>query len=129
VGHYGRSGFGCMNKLKSLIGVLVIAGAFYIGWNMIPPYFHNYQFQDDLDDIARVATYNIRSDDELKQAVITRAKLREIIVKEDQIIITRIASGIGIRVHYRVHVDMIVHPTDIDFTADSKNMNIIAGTS
>ena len=118
-----------MNKLKSLIGVVVIVCGFYYGWNMIPPYFHNYQFQDDLDDIARVATYNIRTDDELKQAVINRAKLREIIVKEDQIAITRFASGIGIRVHYRVHVDMAVRPTDIDFTADTKNMNIISGSS
>jgi hypothetical protein len=118
-----------MQKLKALIGILIIAGAFYYGWNMIPPYFRNYQFQDDLDDIARVATYNVRSDEDLKQAVISKAKAREIMLKEDQITITRIATGVGIRVHYRVHVEMIVHPTDIDFTADSKNMNIIAGSS
>jgi|SRR5215472_8760017 len=118
-----------MEKLKALIGIVIIAGAFYYAWNMIPPYFHNYQFQDDLDDIARVATYNVRTDDELKQAVISKAKAREIMLKEDQITITRIATGIGIRVRYRVHVDMLVHPTDIDFTADSKNMNIIAGAS
>lgn len=117
-----------MQKVKTLIGLLVIAGAFYYAWNMIPPYLHNYQFQDDLDDICRVATYNVRSDDELRQAVVIKAKARDIMLKEDQITITRIASGVGIRVRYRVHVDMIVHPTDIDFTADSKNMNIIAGS-
>ena len=117
-----------MQKVKTLIGLLVIAGAFYYAWNMIPPYFRNYQFQDDLDDIVRVATYNIRSDDEVRQAVISRAKAREIVLKDDQVTVTRFASGIGIRVRYRVHVDMIVHPTDIDFTADSKNMNIIAGS-
>ena len=117
-----------MQKLKSLIGIVIIAGAFYYAWNMIPPYFRNYQFQDDLDDIVRVATYNIRSDDEVRQAVISKAKARDILLRDDQVTITRITSGIGIRVHYRVHVDMIVHPTDIDFTADSKNMNIISGS-
>src|SRR5262249_51733483 len=98
-----------MEKLKALIGILVIAGGFYYGWNMIPPYFHNAQFQDDLDDIARVATYNVRTDDELKQAVIKRAQARDILLKEDQIIITRVTGGIGISVKYRVHVDMIGH--------------------
>jgi hypothetical protein len=114
-----------MEKLKALIGILVIVGGFYYGWNMIPPYFHNAQFQDDLDDIARVATYNIRTDDELKQAVIKKAQARDILLKEDQISITRIASGIGISVKYRVHVDMIGHQADLDFTANTKNMNII----
>src|SRR5215472_17370511 len=114
-----------MEKLKALIGILVIVGGFYYGWNMIPPYFHNAQFQDDLDDIARVATYNPRSDDELKQAVIKKAQSRDIVLKEDQISITRITSGIGISVKYRVHIEMIGHQTDLDFTANSKNMNII----
>jgi hypothetical protein len=117
-----------MEKVKALIGLLVIAGAFYYAWNMVPPYFRNYQFQDDLDDICRVATYAMRSDDEIRQAVISKAKAREIMLKDDQVTVTRIAGGVAIRVRYRVHVDMMVHPTDIDFTADSKNMNIIAGS-
>ena len=114
-----------MEKLKALIGILVIVGGFYYGWNMIPPYFHNLQFQDDLDDVARVATYNSRTDDELKQAVIKKAKARDILLKEDQITITRIASGVAISVKYRVHVEMIGHQADLDFTANSRNTNII----
>jgi len=115
-----------MEKLKALIGILVIVGGFYYGWNMIPPYFHNAQFQDDLDDIVRVATYSTRTDDELKQAVIKRAQGRDIVLKEDQISITRLANnGVGISVKYRVHVDMIGHQADLDFIANSKNMNII----
>jgi len=115
-----------MEKLKAVIGILVIVGGFYYGWNMIPPYFHNAQFQDDLDDIVRVATYNTRTDEELKQAVIRKAQSRDIVLKEDQISIARLASGgVGISVKYRVHVDMIGHQADLDFTANSKNMNII----
>ncbi len=118
-----------MEKLKVLIFLLVVAAGIYYGWNMIPPYFRNYQFQDDLDDIARMATYNIRTDDELKQAVIKKALARDIVLKEDQVTLTRFANGVAISVHYRVHVDMMVHPTDLDFTANSKNSNIIAGSS
>ena len=43
-----------MGKIKGLIAVLILGGGFYVGWKMIPPYFHKYEFQDDLDEIARV---------------------------------------------------------------------------
>src|SRR5260370_16750712 len=114
-----------MEKLKVLIFLLVMAAGIYYGWNMIPPYFRNYQFQDDLDDIARMATYNIRTDDELKQAVIKKALARDIVLKEDQVTLTRFASGVAISVHYRLHVHMMVHPTHLAFTTISNNSTII----
>jgi hypothetical protein len=110
-----------MEKLKVLIFLAVVAAGIYVGWNMIPPYFHNSQFQDDLDDIVRRATYSNISDDDLKQVVIKKAQSMDIILKEDQITIARGAAGVTISVAYRVHVDMIVHPVDLDFTASSHN--------
>lgn len=114
-----------MEKLKALVGIMVIAGGFYVAWNMIPPYFHNGQFQDELDDVARHYTYvQTVSDDELKARVIDKAKAMDINLKEDQITISRGGGGLGITVKYTVHVDMIVHPTDLDFTANSLNKRI-----
>src|SRR6266849_3003256 len=105
-----------MGKLKALIAILVVVAAFYVAWNLIPPYFHNSQFQEDLDEIARRATYTATSDDDLKQLVVHKAQSMDIAVKEDQVAVTRTGNGIGVTVHYRVHVDMIVHPVDLDFT-------------
>lgn len=111
-------------KLKSLIGILVIAGGLYIAFNIIPPYFRNYQLQDDLDDIARHNSYTSKTDDEVKQLVITKARSEGIFVKDDQVIVSRTIDGLGISVRYRVHVDMAVHPVDLDFTANSMNKRI-----
>ncbi|SRR6266481_6184578 len=113
-----------MGKIKGLIGILVVVGMFYVAWNLIPPYFHKSQFQDDLDDIIRRASYTAITDDEIKQGVIRKAQSLDIAVKPDQVTITRSGSGLGISVHYRVHVDMIVHPVDLDFTANSLNKRI-----
>jgi hypothetical protein len=110
-----------MGKLKGLLILLIVFGGFYVGWNMVPPYFNNKQFQDDLDDIARIDSYSRRSDDEVRGTVIKKAEERGISLREDQITVSRIPAGIGISVHYRVHVDMILHPVDLDFTADSMN--------
>jgi hypothetical protein len=111
-------------KLTSLIGVLVIVGGFYVAWNLIPPYFHNYQLQDELDDIARKNSYTSKTEDEVKQLVIAKARTEGITVKEDQIVVTRTQDGMGISVRYRVHVDMVVRPVDLDFTANSLNKRI-----
>ena len=110
-----------MGKLKAAIIFLVIFGGIYVGWNMIPPYFYNKQFQDELDDIARVDSYRSVSDDDVRGTVIKKAAEMGISLKEDQITVSRMVGGLGISVHYRVHVDMILHPVDLDFTADSLN--------
>jgi uncharacterized protein DUF4845 len=113
-----------MGKIKGLIGLLVIAAGFYVAWNLIPPYFHNYQLQDDLDDVARRNTYTANTDDDIRQIVIQKAQNNEITLKENQVTVSRGGNGLAISVKYRVHVEMMVHPMDIDFTANSFNKRI-----
>jgi hypothetical protein len=113
-----------MGKVKALIGLVVILGGFYVAWNMVPPYFNNYQLQDALDDIARKGSYTAQTDDDIKKAVIAKAETEDIKLKEDQIVISRVRDMLGITVKYRIHVDMVVHPVDLDFTANSLNKRI-----
>src|SRR5258708_15510936 len=113
-----------MGKLKVLILLLIVADSIYVGYKLIPPYFDNYQLQDDLDDLARRASYQPRTDDDLRQSVITQGAGYGIPLREDQITITRGGGGVGITVHYRVHVEMLVRPVDLDFTTNSFNKRI-----
>src|SRR5882757_7485810 len=113
-----------MGKLKGLIALAVVFGGFYVAWNMIPPYFNNYQFQDALDDIARKNSYTTLSEDDIKKMVVTKADTEDIKLKEDQVSVTRTRDGLGISVKYRIHVDMVVHPVDLDFVANSINKRI-----
>jgi hypothetical protein len=113
-----------MGKLKGLIGIVIVVGAFYVAWNMIPPYFNNYQLQDALDDIARRHSYTTATEDDIKKMVVSKAASNDIALKEDQVAVSRTANGLAISVHYRIHVDMVVHPVDLDFTANSINKRI-----
>jgi hypothetical protein len=111
-----------MGKLKAFIGVMVVVAGFYYAWNMIPPYFHRSQFQDELDDIARRATYSPMTEDDVKQLVMRKAVADELPpLKEDQIAVAKSPTGLTISVHYTVHIDMIVYQTDLDLTANSHN--------
>lgn len=113
-----------MGKLKALLALVILVGGIYVGYELIPPYFHRYEFQDDLDDIARLNSYSHKSDDEVRAIVIKRASDLNIPLKEDQIAITRSNDGLGISVRYRIHVDMVVYPVDLDFTANSINKRL-----
>jgi hypothetical protein len=113
-----------MGKLKGILGLLIVAGSFYFAWNMVPPYFHNYQLQDDLDDIARHNTYTTKGEDDIRELVINKASSYNVDVKPEQVLVTRSSDGVGISVHYSVHLDMILHPMDLDFTANSMNKRI-----
>jgi hypothetical protein len=113
-----------MAKLKGFIAIGVVVAAFYVAWNVIPPYFNNYQLQDALDDIARKNSYTGLSDDDIKKTVVTKASSEDIKLREDQVVVTRTQDGLGISVKYQVHVDLVVHPVDLDFTANSLNKRI-----
>jgi hypothetical protein len=113
-----------MGKLKGLIGILIVVGIFYAAWNLIPPYFNNYQLQDALDDIARKNSYTQTTDEEIRKSVVKKAETEDIPLREDQVVVTRSQEGLGITVKYRIHVEMIVHPVDLDFTAASLNKRI-----
>ena len=111
-------------KARLAVFLLVVFSAIYVAWNMIPPYFHRSQFQDDLDDIVRRASYTSIGEDDIKKMVINKAQTEDIVLKEDQIAIARGGMGLTISVRYRVHVDLVVYQTDLDLTADSHNKMI-----
>ncbi len=113
-----------MGKLKAFLALAIIFGGGYLCWELVPPYFHRYEFQDELDDIARRNTYTRKTDEDLRALVMEKAKSMDIPLKEDQITITRTGDGLAISAQYRIHVDIPLHPVDLDFTAVSMNKRI-----
>ena len=111
-------------KARLVVFLLIVIALVYVGWSLLPPRFRNSQLQDDLDDIVRRATYTTINDDDVKRNVIAKAESEDIVLKEDQVTVSRGPNGLAITVHYRVHVDMIVYQTDLDFTANSHNKMI-----
>lgn len=113
-----------MGKVKALLALAIVFGGGYLCWELIPPYYHKYEFQDELDEIARRNSYTQKTDDDVRTIVIQKAVTMDIPLKEDQITISRSGDGLGISVHYQIHVDMVVHPVDLDFTVNSMNKRI-----
>jgi hypothetical protein len=45
-------------RLGTIIWLLILAGATYAAWNLIPVYFNNYNFADKVTELARAPKYS-----------------------------------------------------------------------
>lgn len=117
-----------MGSMKLILGLVVIVALIYGAWQLIPPYFANYQFEDDLKNIALNATYSTRSEEEIKGIIYKKARDLDIPLSKDQIKVTRTGTqGTGqliIDVDYTVHVDLPVVPMDLRFHPSTANKGI-----
>ncbi len=110
-----------MKHLKALSGVLILVGIGYILWQVVPPIFNNYQFEDVIEQEARIGSYSNKSEEDIQEIVFTKAKDLNIPVTREQIKVERSGNFVAISVAYKVHVNLSVYPFDLNFSPSSKN--------
>lgn len=114
-----------MGTIKLILILALLGGLVYVSAELIPPYFSNYQFQDTLDNEARMGTYSTKGDDVIRDAVFRKAQDLELPVAKEQIKVQRIGTpgsgSVMIETDYTIHVDLPGYPMDIHFHPQSKN--------
>jgi hypothetical protein len=114
-----------MGSIKLIIGLAVIVGAVYLGAELIPPYFANYEFEDAVKNEAMINTYNTKPEDLIREELFRRAQDLDIPVTKEQIKVHRTGStGTGsltIETRYTVHVDLPGYPLDLQFEPSTRN--------
>ncbi|HJS97675.1 MAG TPA: hypothetical protein VJ756_01195 [Terriglobales bacterium] len=115
-----------MRTLKLLVALGVIAVGIYIGFQLVPPFFANYQFQDAIQNEAVLQSYSNKSEDEIRSTIYKKAQELEIPISQDQINVQRMGGGgsLAISVTYTVHVALPYYPLDIQFRPSSKSAPI-----
>ncbi len=114
-----------MKHFKSLLGLAVVVSAFYMAFLLIPIYYNNYSFQDELDNQARMAVYSPQITAEDVQAVLAKkAKELDIPLTADQIKVVKAGSDITILAPYTITVTTPVKTFEINFEPSSKNHRI-----
>jgi hypothetical protein len=115
-----------MGTIKAIVGFLAIIAVVYGGFQIVPPEMNNYSFQDDLRQIAVTGGANPHeSDDDLRAAVLTKAKGHDIVLTPEQITITRIgtpgAPAVYVAADYSVAVSLPAYDLTLHFTPSSGN--------
>src|SRR5580692_9663675 len=69
--------------LKAIIWTMVLVAFIYVAAMVLPVLVNEYQFQDSLQDIARFASLNRKSNDQIRQTVLDEAKKEDLPVEAE----------------------------------------------
>ncbi len=114
-----------MGTIKLFFGIFVIVAAIYMGIEVIPPYYSNYEFQDAIKTEALTSTYTPKTEDNIRDSVFKMAQNYELPLTREGIKVQRAgAQGTGsvsIDAPYVVHLNVPGYPFDLHFDPSTEN--------
>ena len=109
-----------MKLLRSIFGFAVLALAIYGSWKVFPAMMTAYEFEDALKQEAKINAYNNRSEQEIRDTLLRKAKSLEIPLTADHLKVQRVNNELAISADYAIHVDFAPYPFDMNFHPQSK---------
>jgi hypothetical protein len=115
-----------MGIVKAALGFLAIAAVVVGLFQIAPPMFNNYSFQDDLKTVAMMDGANYqKTDEDVRNDVLRKAKERDILIEPKQITVQRIGTvglvAVYVAADYSVTVNLPGYSFDMHFTPSSGN--------
>ena len=74
-----------MKYFKPFLGVAILLTFIYLCFELIPPFFKNYQFQDFLDSEARRTSYTTLTEDAIRSEVLKEARSDDLPIAAEQV--------------------------------------------
>jgi cell division protein FtsL len=108
-------------NFKAIIWTAVLVAFVYIGVMVIPVLINEYEFQDSLQDIARFASVNRKTNEQVKQAVMEEAQKEDLPVQAEDVKVEGAQGNVHINVDYAVTVDLKVYQWTLNFHPDASN--------
>jgi hypothetical protein len=110
-----------MQRLKALIGVFIVVAFFYLAWKVLPPYIQEYQFQQEIQDIAIHNEYSPLDENGIRDLVKKKITDIGVPVNPDNVVIQKSGFDVTIGTNYSVHIDAPLYPFDLTFHPATKN--------
>lgn len=114
--------------MKMAVGIFAIVVVVYLGAELIPPYFANYEFEDAIKTEAQMATYSSKSEEAIRESMFKKAQDLDIPVTKEQIKVHRVgvqnAGSVNIEVPYVVHINLPGYPLDLNFDPATQNRSV-----
>jgi hypothetical protein len=102
-------------KLKAIIWTLIFATFLYVSFKVVPTLIDEYQLQDGMQTLARYATANRQTPEQIRAAVFKEAQNDNLPVAADDIKVTAVNGNVKINVEYSVTIDLIVYQWTLNF--------------
>ena len=104
---------------------MILVAFIYAAAIVLPVLINEYQFQDSLQNIARFASVNRRSNEQIRQSVLEEAQKEDLPVLAEDIKVEGAAGNIRINVEYSVTVDLKVYQWTLNFHPAVYNASLI----
>lgn len=115
-----------MAMIKAIFGFLVILAAVLAVFQIAPPIMANFNFQDDLKNVALMDSANQqKTDDDIRNDVVRKAKEHDLPIEPKQVTVQRLNSpgiaAVYVAADYSVTVNLPGYSFDMHFNPDSGN--------
>ena len=112
-------------KLKAVIYLAILVFIIYSAVKIVPIYVSNYQLSDKMQEEARFAVVNRRTEEQIRDNIFKVVQELEIPVKRETIMVTASNSVVKISMEYTVPVDLLFYRMDLHFSPSSENKSVI----
>jgi cell division protein FtsL len=120
-----RGGERGAGNLKAILWTIILVAFIYATAMVLPVLINEYQFQDSIQTIARFASVNHRTSDQIQKSVLEEAEKEDLPVEADDIKVKSVAGNIQIDVSYSVTVDLKVYQWTLNFHPAASNASIL----
>ncbi len=113
------------SRLRAVVWTAILVALLYVSYKVIPPYFANYEFEDDLhqEGLFSMGKY---SNDQLRDRIFKEMQARDVDATADDIHIQQNDSrGLKVLVDYTVTVDLTVYNLQLHFTPSTNNQSLV----
>ncbi len=89
--------------------------ALFAGSQIVPAYFHAYQFNDAVGQEVRFAVSTRKTPEQVRTDVVTKSKEFEIEINPDDIHLTRRGPAFNLELDYIIPIDLRVYKHNLSF--------------
>jgi cell division protein FtsL len=110
---------------KAIVWTMILVAFIYVAAVTLPVLINEYQFQDSLQEIARFASVNRRTSDQIQKAVLEEAQKEDLPVQAEDIKVTGNGGNVHINVDYSVTIDLKVYQWTLNFHPAASNASLL----
>jgi hypothetical protein len=115
---HGEKGAG---SLKAILWTVTLVVVIYAGFQVVPLLVSEYQFQDGIQTIARMASVNRPAVEKIRKSVLEEAQKDELPIAAQDIKVESVGGNIRISADYSVVVDLKVYQWTLNFHPTASN--------
>jgi cell division protein FtsL len=111
--------------LKAIVWTMILVAFIYAAAMVLPILINEYQFQDTIQDIARFASVNRKTNEQIQKAVLDEAQKADLPVQAEDIKVQNNGGNVHINVDYSVTVDLKLYQWTLNFHPAASNSSLI----